>query len=125
MKTLITLILATFSTSLLAQDIDSRPTDQCLANINEAMFKLGTSQNEDENEISFEMFLDKRGDRYTFMYYKLDASTQTLDITGKGAIDLTIKHSVPNYGLTDIDDCDVANPEILEEKHEAQPEEDN
>lgn len=125
MKTILIFVASLLSSPLFAQDIASRPTEQCLTNIAEAMFNLGTSKIEDENEISFEMFLSKEGDRYTFLYYKLDSSTQTLDITGKGAIDLKIQHSVVSDGMTDIDDCDVSNPEILEEKHEQQTEEDN
>lgn len=115
MKTIFLTLIAAFSIPLLAQDMDYRPTEQCLVNINEAMIKLGTSKIADENEISFEAFLGKQGNRYTFMYYKLDAATGELDIEGKGAIDLVIKHTVKVDGLTDIDDCDVSNPEILEE----------
>lgn len=115
MKTICFTFIAAFSTPLFAQDVDYRPTEQCLVNINEAMIKLGTSKRADENEISFEVFLEKIGNRYTFMYYKLDASTGELDIEGKGAIDLIVKHSIRNDGLTDIDDCEVSNPQILEE----------
>lgn len=115
MKTIFFLLIFAFEAPLLAEEVDYRPTEQCLTNINEAMFKLGTSTIDDENEIDFEVFLEKQGNRYTFMYYKLVAATQSLDVTGKGAIDLVIKHSVRSEGFTDIDDCDVANPQILEE----------
>jgi hypothetical protein len=115
MKLISFLLIAAFSIPAFAQDVYYRPTEKCLADINDAMFKIGTSQREEENEISFEMFLERNGDRYVFMYYKLDATTKGLDVTGKGAIDLVIKHSTEAQGLTDIDDCEVSNAEILEE----------
>lgn len=115
MKIISFLFIAAFSLPALAEDVYYRPTEKCLANINEAMFKIGTSHIEEENEISFEMFLEKSGNHFTFMYYKLDAHTKSLDITGKGEVDLLIKHSTEYQGLIDIDDCDVANAKIISE----------
>jgi hypothetical protein len=115
MKLISFLLISAFSAPAFAQDVYYRPTDKCLADINDAMFKIGTSQHEEENEISFETFLEKNGNRYVFMYYKLDAATKNLDITGKGSVDLVIKHSSEAQGLIDIEDCEVSNAKILEE----------
>ena len=115
MKLISLILIAAFSIPALSQVVYSRPTEQCLANINEAMFKIGTSQIDEENEISFEMFLERNGNQYTFMYYKLDSKTKGLDITGKGSVDLVIKHSSKDQDLIDIDDCEVSNAKIVEE----------
>ncbi len=118
MKFIYPLILFAFLAHPAFAEEAYRPTEKCLDNINEAMKKLGTSQVEDENEISFEEFLEKSGSKFTFIYYKLEPGTQFLNITGKGLVDLKINHTTEVQGLIDIDDCDVLSAAILQEaKH--------
>lgn len=115
MKYVYTLLIFAVSSPAYATDMFYRPTDQCLAKISAAMKAIGNSKIESENEIDFEGFMDISGNRFEFMYYKKKGGSKTLDITGRGSINLTVKTSSEFQGLTDIEDCDVSNARIIEE----------
>lgn len=117
MKTLALAVVPFFVSSFaFASDAYFRPTEQCLTNISDALFKLGTAPTPEENVIDFEATLSVEGSVFTILYYKRSAGSVSLDITGVAQVDLDIQtRDEVDPDFFDIPQCTVRSAKIISE----------